>query len=153
MASNTRPTIRSARWLAWLVIVAAACSAKVSAPPEPPMSVRRGDQAFRYEEYEAAIDSYRTYLDQTERGDYTARVLYKSALAQYRLGRYHDTLLTLDELAQRYPKNQWVQVDALRGDAERALNHRLEALRAWDAAWKIAGDNDRPKLRQRIVSV
>jgi ABC-type branched-subunit amino acid transport system substrate-binding protein/tetratricopeptide (TPR) repeat protein len=153
MSSDTRRTLRSARWLAWVAIVAAACSAKITAPPEPPMSVRRGDQAFRYEEYEAAIDSYRTYLDQTEVGDYTARVLYKTALAQYRLGRYHDTLLTLDELAQRYPKTQWVQVDALRGDAERALNHRLEALRAWDAAWKIAADNDRTKLRQRIVVV
>jgi ABC-type branched-subunit amino acid transport system substrate-binding protein/tetratricopeptide (TPR) repeat protein len=153
MSSDARRTLRSARWLAWVAIVAAACGEKVSAPPEPPMSVRRGDQAFRYEEYEAAIDSYRTYLDQTEHGDYTARVLYKAALAEYRLGRYHDTLLTLDELGQRYPKTHWVQVDALRGDAERGLNHRLEALRAWDAAWKVAGDNDRPKLRQRIVSV
>src|SRR5262249_33569754 len=113
MVPNAKSTIRSARWLVALALVLAACGPKVVAPPEAPMSVRRGDQAFRYEEYEAAIESYRTYLDTVERGDYTARVFYKAALAQYRLGRYRDTLLTLDELSQRYPKGHWVQVDAL----------------------------------------
>jgi ABC-type branched-subunit amino acid transport system substrate-binding protein len=129
-----------------------ACSTK-TVPLEPPMSVRRGDEAFRYRSYESAIGDYRTYLDETEYGPYTVRVFYKSALAAYRLGRYHLTLATLDELRQRYPSGDWVQVDALRGDAERALGNDMQALQAWDAGWKVGSDSDRQKLRQRIVSV
>lgn len=145
--------LRSARWLVWFVLALAACGPRFTPPLEPPSSVRRGDQAFRYQEYDAAIHAYRTYLDQTEAGEYTARVAYKTALAQYRLKRYSDTLATLDELAQRYPKGRWVQVDALRGDTERALGHPLTALQAWDSAWEIANDQERLKLRQRIVVV
>jgi len=130
----------------------AACASKVSAPPEPPMSVRRGDQAFRYEEYEAAIDAYRTYIEQSQKDEYTARVFYKTALAQYRLGRYRDAVATLDGLAQRYPRAHWVQVEALRGDCERALSHPLAAVRSWDTAWKAGNDTDRMKLRERIVT-
>ena len=59
----------------------------------------------------------------------------------------------MDELEQRYPKRHWVQVDALRGDAERELHRPMTALKAWDEGWDIANDNDRRKLRQRIVSL
>src|ERR1043166_7690340 len=87
-----------ASWLvAALAVLTATCSPKVTAPPEPPMSVNRGDQAFRYEDYPTAINSYRNYLAETDRGPYTARVFYKTALAQYRLGQYRETLATLDE--------------------------------------------------------
>jgi ABC-type branched-subunit amino acid transport system substrate-binding protein len=113
--------------------------------------VYRGDQAFHYQDYSSAIASYRIYLDQVDHGLYTARTFYMSALAHYRLGQYDETLTTLDELARRYPKGRWVQVDALRGDAERALGHPILALQAWDAAWNIASDTERTVLRQRIL--
>jgi ABC-type branched-subunit amino acid transport system substrate-binding protein len=153
MSPDTARRVGSTRWLIGFAFVLGACSPTLTAPPEPPLSVRRGDQFFRYEEYDAAIGAYRTYLDHTETGLYTPRVFYKTALAQYRLKEYHDTLLTLDELALRYPKGQWVQVDALRGDAERALGHPMTALQAYESAWEIAGKRDRAKLRPRIIAV
>jgi ABC-type branched-subunit amino acid transport system substrate-binding protein len=117
------------------------------------MSVRRGDDAFRYKEYSAAVDAYRSYLDQTEQGAYTVRTFYKSALAEYRLGRHRETLATLDELAQRYPDGRWVQVYALRGDAERDQGNRISALHAWEEGWTVASEGDWQKLRQRIAAV
>ncbi len=143
---------RLAGWLLWMVAAISACSPKVTAPPEPPVSVRRGDDAFHYQQYQTAIDAYRGYIDQPEQGPYTARVLYKTALAQYRLGHYRQTLATLDELAQRYPKGHWVQVEALRGDAERSLGNTMVALQDWEKAWKLANDKDRQKLRKRVVA-
>jgi ABC-type branched-subunit amino acid transport system substrate-binding protein len=113
--------------------------------------VRRGDEAFHYQDYGSAIASYRIYLDQVDQDPYTARTFYKSALAHYRLGQYDKALATLGELSQRYPRRQWVQVEALRGDIQRAMGHPAMALQAWDGAWKIAGDADRPALRQRIL--
>jgi ABC-type branched-subunit amino acid transport system substrate-binding protein len=113
--------------------------------------VRRGDEAFHYQDYGSAIASYRLYLDQVDQGPYAPRTFYKSALAHYRLGQYDKALTTLDELSRRYPRRHWVQVEALRGDIQRAMGHPAMALQAWDGAWKIAGDADRPALRQRIV--
>ncbi len=144
--------LRSVALAIGVATVIGACSTH-TIPPEPPMSVRRGDEAFRYRSYESAIGDYRAYLDETEYGPYTARVFYKCALAAYRLGRYHFTLELLDELKKRYPNRDWVQVDALRGDTEHALGNNMQALQAWDAGWKIANDGDRQKLRERIVVV
>ena len=152
MLSTAGRRVRSAGWLLCCLILAA-CSAHVTAPPEPPPSVRRGDQSFRFKEYDAAVGAYRVYLDEVEQGEYTPRVFYKSALAQFRLERYADTLTTLDELAMRYPKTHWVQVDALRGDAELASGHNMAALHAWDSSWEVASDADRQKLRLRIMGV
>jgi len=73
MSPNATRPLRAA-WLIGLAAVLSACSAHVSAPPEPPTSVRRGDDLFRYEEYDPAIKAYRSYLDEVEQGDYTARV-------------------------------------------------------------------------------
>jgi ABC-type branched-subunit amino acid transport system substrate-binding protein len=147
---------RSVRRLACgvLGVVAAlsACSPKVVAPPEPPDSVHRGDDAFRYQQYATAISAYRDYTSENERDAYTARAMYKTALAEYRLERYRETLATLDDLTQRYPKAQWVQVEALRGDAERALGNTMVALQDWEKAWTLANDRDRQKLRKRIVA-
>jgi len=117
------------------------------------MAVRRGDEAFRYQDYQAAVEAYQSYLDLGEPDEFTARVYYKTALAEYRLGHYRQTLSTLDDLARRYPKAKWVQVDALRGDAERALGHTMVALQTWDAAWRMSNDADRQKLRRRILAV
>jgi ABC-type branched-subunit amino acid transport system substrate-binding protein len=152
MPLSRRGMLRSAVLAIGVATSFAACS-RTNVPLEPPMSVRRGDEAFRYRSYESAIGDYRTYLDETEYGAYTPRVFYKSALAAYRLGHYHLTLTTLDELKQRYPSGSWVQVDALRGDAERALGNDMQALQAWDAGWRVASDSDREKLRQRILTV
>lgn len=143
---------RLASWSLWMAVALSACSPKVTAPPEPPVSVRRGDEAFHYKQYQAAIDAYRGVIDQPEQSPYTARVMYKTALAQYRLEHYRQTLATLDELAERYPKGHWVQVEALRGDAERSLGNTMVALQDWEKAWKLANDKDRQKLRKRVVA-
>jgi branched-chain amino acid transport system substrate-binding protein len=153
MAPQVRRLPHCASGLVALLVLLPGCSSKVTAPLEPPNSVRLADEAFRYGDYEGAISIYHTYLDAGSKDAYTARALYKVALAQYRLGRYEDSLTTLDELAQRYPKGHWVQVDALRGDTYRKLHKPIAALQSWSEAWEIANDTDRRKLRERIVSV
>lgn len=130
----------------------AACASRV-APPEAPMSVRRGDDAFRREDYETALNQYRGYTDSVGQGEYTPRALFKSALSSYRLGRYAATLSTLDDLSRRYPDATWVQVQALRGDTQRDLGKPQLALQAWDSGWSVANDVDKPKLKNRIRSV
>lgn len=150
---SRRPPMRRTVWLFCLAVGLTACTTRVVPPPEPPLSVRRGDDAFRYQDYDHAIVEYRTYLDQAEKDDYTARVFYKTALAQHRLGQDREALRTLDELSQRYPKGRWVQVEALRGDAHQSMGNATAALHAWDLAWDAGGDNDRRKLRDRIVKV
>lgn len=152
-----RPSRRSSHAMASLLVAPllafVGCSPKISAPPEPPVAVRLGDDSFAHEEYEEAVRDYRLYLDDVERGDYTARVFYKSALASYRLDDYPGTLATLDELSDRYPGGIWVQVAALRGDAERDLDRPVAALASWDQGLLVANDIDRPKLRQRMRAV
>lgn len=128
------------------------CSAKVTAPFEPPASVRRGDLAFQDGDYEAAIAEYRNYLDQAG-GDYSVRVYYKTALAEYHLGRHRDALNTIREIDTQYPDAQWVQVEALRGDAQRELGKSVLAVQSWDVAWGIGNQSDREKLSQRIVQL
>lgn len=152
MRANGLRLLRLTGSLLWLAVALSACATKNTLPPEPPQSVQRGDDAFRYKQYATAIDAYRSYVNQTEPGAYTARALYKTALAQFRLGQYRATLATLNDLAERYPKGHWVQVEALRGDAERALGNTLIALQDWEKAWKLASDKDRQKLRKRIVA-
>jgi len=153
MLPNTTRWYWLAGSLLTLTLSSGACTPKVTAPLEPTMAVRRGDEWFRYEEYDAAINAYRSYLDQDDDTPYMPRVYYKTALAEYRLGRYRDALATLDELTQHYPKGHWVQVDALRGDAERELGHSVIAIESWDRAWNAADSDERSKLRTRIASV
>jgi tetratricopeptide (TPR) repeat protein len=117
------------------------------------VAVRLGDAAFEADDFERAIRDYRLYLSDVDRGEYTARAFYKSALSAYRLEDYAGTLATLDELQQRYPGGSWVQVDALRGDALRELGKPGDAVLAWDDAWGDANDIERPKLRARIAGV
>lgn len=152
MAAKARPSFRWAGSALGLTLMLSGCGAKVTAPPEPPAAVRRGDDAFRYQDYDSAIASYRRYLDRGDQGQYTPRTFYKTALAEYRLGRHADALSTLDELARRYPKAHWVQVEALRGDIQRDMGHPAMALQAWDAGWTVANTAERAALRQRIVT-
>lgn len=129
------------------------CAAKVQAPPEPPSTVRKAEEAFRLREYDRAIELYRTYADLVRRDPYVPRVLYKAALAQYQLGRYEEALATLQDLQDRYPDRRWVQVEALRGDAQKALGHPAAAIHAWDAAFSVARPPDESKLRLRVATV
>jgi ABC-type branched-subunit amino acid transport system substrate-binding protein len=138
-------------WLLCLAVALSGCVQKVTAPPEPPVSVRRGDRAFRDEKYGVAVTAYHDYLvGHTASDPYTARVIYKTALAEYRLGEYSNTLATLGDLDELYPARRWVQVEALRGDAEVGLKNPVTAMQAWDIAWSVAGAQDRPKLRVRV---
>jgi ABC-type branched-subunit amino acid transport system substrate-binding protein len=150
---NTRTAGCCATLLLCIAAVVAACSPTVVPPPEPPVMVRRGDRAFHYKDYDTAIKYYQGYIGETAEGPYMARTYYKCALASYRLGRYQNCLMTLDDLDRRYPDDRWVQVEALRGDAEYARGHEMRALQAWDAAWAIGRDSDREKLRHRILVV
>lgn len=136
-----------------IALSVAACSAKISAPPEPPVAVRLGDEAFATQDYEGAIRDYETYLAQVERGDYTAHAYYKKSLAAYRLGDHAGAIAALDQLAATYPGSRWVQADALRGDAEVELGRVVPALIAWDGAWSMANEIERPKLRTRVDTV
>jgi len=129
------------------------CAAKISAPPEPPVAVRLADESFAAEDYEGAIRDYRRYLAEVDQGEYAARAYYKAALAAYRLGDYAGTLATLDELQAKYRGADWVQVGALRGDAQRELGQPTAAIVAWDGAWRDANDIERPKLRTRISNL
>lgn len=147
-----RALVRPAFAVLLILPALAACSSRV-APPEPPISVRRGDLAFSREDYETAIGEYRFYLDDEDQGIHTPRTFYKCALAYYRLGQYSQALDTLDELDRRYPNAHWVQTEALRGDCQRELGRPIPAIAAWDSAWTVATDTDKPKLRARINGV
>jgi ABC-type branched-subunit amino acid transport system substrate-binding protein len=129
------------------------CSTRSVPPLEPPMSVRRGDEAFQYQDYKSAIEYYQTYLDHTWHGAYVPVVAYQCALAEYRLKHYQATITTLDDLQKRYPDTHWVQVQALRGDADRALGNDTLALLAWDEGWDLGTSAEQDKLRLRIVTL
>lgn len=130
-----------------------ACRPKITAPSEPPLAIRLGDDAFRLQDYEAAIEDYGVYIDSVERGEYTPLAFYQTALCWYRLEQYEQCLDVLDELDRRYQNDHWVQVDALRGDALYKLDRRSAALIAWDEGWRVAEPEERPELRRRIVTV
>jgi len=133
-----------------VVLAGAGCATKVKAPPEPPVAVRLGDAAFEAGDFEGAIRDYRLYIADVDRGEFTARAYYQAALAHYNLEDYTGAISTLDELEGRYPGAVWVQVSALRGDAERELGRPSEAVLAWDAAWPEANEIETPRLRNRI---
>lgn len=148
-----RPFVLLALGLLAVALAFAACRPKITAPSEPPLAVRLGDDAFRLQDYEAAIEDYGVYLDSVERGEYTPLAFYQTALCWYRLERYEQTLDVLNELERRYDGEHWVQADALRGDAQYKLGRRSAALLAWDEGWSVAQPNERPELRRRIVTV
>jgi ABC-type branched-subunit amino acid transport system substrate-binding protein len=150
-----RYTLRSSLWLGILLggALLSACSSKIKAPPEPPMTIRRADDAFRFRQYADAVALYSAYTDVVDKDEYTARALYKKALAQYQLGRYGDVLVTLQEMQKRYPGGRWVQVEALRGDAQRAMGFPVAAIESWDQGWEVATSADRTRLRVRIGTV
>lgn len=147
-----RPMLSLALGLLAVSLAFSACRPKITAPSEPPLAVRLGDDAFRLQDYEAAIEDYRVYIDSVEHGEYTPFAFYQTALCWYRLEQYEQTLDVLDELDRRYSEH-WVQVDALRGDAQYKLGRRSAALIAWDEGWSVAQPNERPELRRRIVTV
>lgn len=152
MLSRLRSTLRAALGLVFLSLALCACGPKITAPPEPPLAVRLGDDAFRLQDYEAAIDDYGVYIDSVEHGEYTPFAFYQTALCWYRLEQYEQSLDAIAELSRRYPDEHWVQVDALRGDAQYKLGRRTAALIAWDEGWSNARASERPEFRRRIVN-
>jgi tetratricopeptide (TPR) repeat protein len=153
MFPRPRATSFLALGLLSVLLALPACRAKITAPSEPPLAVRLGDDAFRMQDYEAAIEDYGVYIDSVERGEYTPLAFYQTALSWYRLERYEQALDVLAELDRRYSNEHWVQVDALRGDAQYKLGRRSAALIAWDEGWRVADAEERPELRRRIVAV
>jgi len=152
---RARPRSTGARLLIGLIptLAAIGCSAKIAAPPEPPATVRHADEAFAAQDYETAIRDYRRHLAEVDRGDYAAHAYYKAALAEFRLGDHAAALATLDELEASYPGGRWVQVAALRGDAQRELGQNVAAITSWDVGWRLANDIERPKIRARIADL
>lgn len=152
MLPRLRSILVPALGLLTLTAAISACRPKITAPPEPPLAVRLGDDAFRLQDYEAAIDDYQVYIDSVEHGEYTPFVFYQTALSWYRLEQYEQCLDVLDELSRRYPDDHWVQADALEGDANYKLDRRAAALIAWDQGWTAAEPKERPEFRRRIVN-
>lgn len=152
MLPRLRSTLVPALGVLALTVAIPACHPKITAPPEPPLAVRLGDDAFRLQDYEAAIDDYQVYIDSVDHGEYTPFVFYQTALSWYRLEQYEQCLDVLSELSRRYPDEHWVQSDALQGDANYKLDRRAAALIAWDRGWIAAKPVERPEFRRRIVN-
>jgi tetratricopeptide (TPR) repeat protein len=153
MLSRLPSSVFAALGLLFFSFALSACASKITAPPEPPLAVRLGDDAFRLQDYEAAIDDYQVYIDSVEHGEYTPFAFYQTALCWYRLEQYEQCLDTIAELSRRYPNEHWVQVDALHGDAQYKLGRRTAALMAWDQGWSNAEAKEKPEFRRRIVSL
>lgn len=138
------------RTLLSLLLLLAACTTQLGAPPEPPLPYRQGEDAFRLGDYGRAIRGYRAFLDTKPHEDLAARAYYKMALGEFRRGGYEETLEILDEMQKELPDDRWAQVYALRGDAEDARGNTISALHWWEEAWLIAEPEQKEKLQQRV---
>ncbi|MBI1817574.1 MAG: tetratricopeptide repeat protein [Deltaproteobacteria bacterium] len=130
-----------------------ACATEPAPPPAPPSVFSRAENAFQRADYERAIEAYRAFLQHPTDDDYLPRAWYKIALSQYRLKEYRAALATLNELAARFPKDNWPQVSTLRGDVHLALGNTVSALQAWAESWRLASNADRPAIRARCDRV
>ncbi|MBI4516135.1 MAG: penicillin-binding protein activator [Deltaproteobacteria bacterium] len=139
--------------IALLAALSACTPPAAHLPPAPAHAFRRAEDAFARGAYEPAAAAYRQFLNSTPDPAYAPRAAYQLALAQYHLQQYGAALVTLDELKQRVPGQQWVQVYALRGDAELGLGRRVAALLAWEEAWQLAGPAEQARLQNRIGAV
>ncbi len=147
-----RPRSLGARCLLAIVTVGlASCSARVKSPEELPLPYRQAEDAFRLGDYDRAVRGYRVFLQSGEGEELVPRALYKWAVAEFRRKRYEECLRVLDEMERRFPKQQWMQVYELRGDAEEARGRVISALRWWELAWAAASGDQRRVLHRRIA--
>ncbi len=128
----------------------AACSARVTPPEDQPLAYRQAEDAFRLGDFERAVHNYQIFLRSGEAKDLVPRAYYRMALAEFRRGRYDDSLAVLDEMERRFPEKQWSEVYELRGDDEEARGNIVSAVRWWEFAWKTARGEDKRALHQRI---
>lgn len=142
--------MKTARLLAavLLLLAAGACGPKRQPVPlyyAAESSLRRGD-------LQDAVTAYRLFLNNpgADGQPYVPRSYYMLALAYYRLGEYQDALAALDEIERVSPTAEWVQVWALRGDAEEKLGEPLKAIQSWDQSWRLANPMDRQRLQRRM---
>jgi hypothetical protein len=143
--ADTPPGSWSGGWLL-CIAVALAAALKVTAPRNrrsPSRATRRSATRSTVPRSPPARDT-----SSPHGGRPTARVIYKTASPN--TARTVPTTGTLGDLDELYPARRWVQVEALRGDAEVGLKHPVTAMQAWDIAWSVAGPQDRPKLRVRV---
>ena len=115
----------------------------------PTQSMAQAEDALRRGEYATAVSGFSDYLATGEE-TFRARAFFELAQAQYGLENYEAALDTLQDLEEQYPKEQWPQIPALRGDIFYALGKKTDAIRQWDIAWKRGNDTDRQFLRARI---
>lgn len=144
--------MRAARLSIALLVLMAACGPPPAAhlPPAPSQLFLEAEAAFSRGDYQPAVEAYSRFLNESPPDAYVARAYFQLAMAQYRLHQYGAVLTTLDDLKHHDPKQQSVQALALRGDAELALGHRVQALLDWEEAWVGATPVEQPHLRERI---
>lgn len=125
----------------------AACSVT---PRELPLPYRQAEDAFRLGDYERAVRAYRVFLDSDQRDDLVPRAYFKMAAAQFRRERYAEALAILDEFRERYPREKYPQMYALRGDVEEVRGNLVAAITQWEQAYELAEDEERDKVFRRI---
>jgi ABC-type branched-subunit amino acid transport system substrate-binding protein len=128
-----------------------ACSSLFVRYTEPPLSYQQAEDSFRLGDYERAAQAYRRFLLGGTNEELVPRAFYKLALAEFRRGRYAECIAALDQLAERYPRDKWPQVYALRGDAEQRRGNTISALHWWELAWAASEGTQKTKLRQRLI--
>lgn len=126
------------------------CTSQFRSRSELPLSYRQAEDAFRLGQYERAEHGYRVFLQTGSHKELVPGAMYKMALAEFRLGAYDRCLKTLAEMERRYPKRDWPQIPALRGDVDEALGNMVSAVRWWEEAWRIAEGEQKIRLYNRI---
>ena len=107
--------------------------------------IKRGDQFFRMDQYQNAIDSY-DYIPSTH--PRYARVLLQKALAYKYMKREGDAIECFEELVKMDPDN-------IRLLYQKGLlhNHSAEAIKCFDAMFKLYDDSiDSTVLTQREIA-
>ncbi len=134
-------------------VAAAAVAVAACGPRRAPVPLYyAAESAMRRGQLEEAVDGYRLFIEQPGREGrpYLLRSYYMLALALHRLGRNAEAAAALEELEDKYPEADSVQVWALRGDISRAEHKLVEAVQQWERAWHLAGPLDRQKLQRRV---
>lgn len=133
-----------------IAIVFAGCAAR--APVErAPLPFRQAEDSFKLGHYDRAVHGYRIFIDSNEAPDLVPLAYFKLARAEFRLGHMDRCIAALDELQRRYPKQEWRQVDELRGNAEYARGNPVSAVYYWERAMMASDRPRRVQLRQQIA--